>query len=346
MIKRTSIPSAPSEFRAALELVSRVEEGQAPPQALMQYLTSSVAALMAAFHIGLPQEAAKEFSADTRRNLEAMLTTHRPSGHDAVDEDISSRPEQHLPGRVHWSELFWRRSLGGVAAVVLVGLAIGLFFVGGDTWQRYQTSVGQQLPLTLADGTRVTLNTSTELEVKLGERTREVRLIRGEARFSVISMPDRPFIVMAGNIRVRTIGTEFGVYRASARTYVSVLKGKIALALGDAAEGGGSEIYLQKGQGVRVGSDGAVTRMSASELSNAESWKMRKFSNAALGSIAEEFNRYNVSKIYVQGLAAENRFSGVFPSTSPDTLVALLDADPAYEVIKEGGNTTIRLKSK
>jgi transmembrane sensor len=63
----------------------------------------------------------------------------------------------------------------------------------------YSTAVGETRQITLADGTRVTLNTNTRLYVSFSQRAREVMLERGEATFDVASPATAPpFNVVAG----------------------------------------------------------------------------------------------------------------------------------------------------
>lgn len=66
--------------------------------------------------------------------------------------------------------------------------------------------------LILSDGTQVFLNSDSELHypVRFGEGNREVRL-KGEAFFNVTPDSSRPFIVLAGEVRTRVLGTSFNI---------------------------------------------------------------------------------------------------------------------------------------
>jgi transmembrane sensor len=84
------------------------------------------------------------------------------------------------------------RWMAGLAASVIV--AAGL-----DWWltlsrpDQFQTKVGEQRSVLLADGSRVTLNTASRIEVRLQADQRVVQLLQGEALFEVAHDAQRPF---------------------------------------------------------------------------------------------------------------------------------------------------------
>ena len=76
----------------------------------------------------------------------------------------------------------------------------------------YRTAIGETLEITLADGTRVTLNTDTRLVVSFSQGAREVQLMRGEATFNVAhEATTRPFNVIAGQRTFQAMGTQFNL---------------------------------------------------------------------------------------------------------------------------------------
>lgn len=91
------------------------------------------------------------------------------------------------------------------------------------------TGVGGLRQLSLADGSKVQLNTDSAVIVNFSREERRVRLERGEAHFTVAKDPARPFIVMAGGIDVRAVGTAFNVRLLSDSVDVLVTDGKVAV---------------------------------------------------------------------------------------------------------------------
>ena len=105
---------------------------------------------------------------------------------------------------------YWR--VCAAAAVLIVGATLGTFWwARGGELQSVATAVGQQRSVTLADGSRVTLNTNTLVETNLRQRTRDIYLRKGEAHFQVAHDAARPFVVHAGDAVVSAIGTAFDV---------------------------------------------------------------------------------------------------------------------------------------
>src|SRR5579863_7096281 len=114
---------------------------------------------------------------------------------------------------------FWgRRTVlkmgGAIAASALVAM--------GGTWVvlrhrgRFSTGKGETKVVALKDGSVVTLNTASEIQVDYSAMLRAVELIRGEALFDVAKNKARPFVVSAGDTDVRAVGTSFTVRRLDA----------------------------------------------------------------------------------------------------------------------------------
>lgn len=121
----------------------------------------------------------------------------------------------------------------GACAAALVGVAVvvGLrfFTVAGEspaptlvaaqpstppaaTQQHvYDTAVGEQSTVRLSDGSTVTLNTNSSIEVRYDDAQRAVLLLRGEVYFEVAHDTARPFRVLAGDRMLEAVGTAFNV---------------------------------------------------------------------------------------------------------------------------------------
>jgi len=82
----------------------------------------------------------------------------------------------------------------------------------------------------LEDGTIVTLNANSRLQYfkQLAADKRQVKL-EGEAFFEVTKNPARPFIIEAGQGKVKVLGTSFNVNTDSSKVEVVVKTGKVQL---------------------------------------------------------------------------------------------------------------------
>jgi len=113
-----------------------------------------------------------------------------------------------------------------LAAAACIAL---LMVVVGFAWLKlrdpiYRTAIGEQQTVTLNDGTRITLNTDTQLVVSYRQTERHIRLDHGEAMFEVAKQPQRPFIVQVGDQQVRALGITFIVRRDADRDAVVLIE--------------------------------------------------------------------------------------------------------------------------
>ena len=132
---------------------------------------------------------------------------------------------------------FWRRSLvlTSLAAAAALALVAVRFTRSSALPSPALASTTANAPssaprqLTLSDGTVVQLNTGSEVLEQFTAAERRVLLARGEAHFAVTKNPARPFVVHAGNVDVRAVGTAFNVNLKAATVDVLVTEGVVEL---------------------------------------------------------------------------------------------------------------------
>jgi transmembrane sensor len=122
----------------------------------------------------------------------------------------------------------------GAAATLLIALTAGL------TWWHfrpayYSTGPGEQRTIRLPDGSRVTLDASSEVTVRYTADARTLALVRGQARFDVAHNPQRPFTVAADGHKVVATGTAFDVNLIGSELQVTLLKGHVVILPADAS---------------------------------------------------------------------------------------------------------------
>src|SRR5690606_19734450 len=93
----------------------------------------------------------------------------------------------------------------------------------------------------LSDGSLVYLNSASEVLVAFNEHERRIILETGEAHFEVVPDASRPFIVTAGSVSVRAVGTAFNVKLAAESIDVLVVEGKVELSRQEKATAASSE---------------------------------------------------------------------------------------------------------
>lgn len=210
------------------------------------------------------------------------------------------------------------RPITTVVALCLMGLAWVLYAWFDST---LATGVGEQKTVSLADGTRVTLNTNSRLQIHFDKRARTVILRSGEAYFNVAHNAHWPFIVVAGAHKVIAIGTSFMVRRAenADSMTVTLVEGRVAVAPLRAPDVLPPEpvpevTVLSPGERLRAQGARSGT-IEAASIDQATGWMRGQlmFDETPLREAAEEFNRYSTVKIKIGSAQAANiSVGGVF----------------------------------
>lgn len=242
----------------------------------------------------------------------------------------------------------------GIAAMLL--LAMSPFLLTEPT-QRFRTDVGEQLSVRLGDGSLMTLNTDSNVEVSFDPKHRAVRLISGEALFQVAHEPARPFDVTAGRANIRAVGTEFNVNRRHANTTVTVLEGRVIVSAreiggGNAATsatvpGGTTSAALEARDRLVMEDSGPVSIGRIGDIEAVKAWTARRlvFENHPLGEIAEEFNRFNRKKIRIADeTLRQQEVTGMFKADDPQSFLAFVADIPGVTVHEADGVSTVTVK--
>ena len=177
-----------------------------------------------------------------------------------------------------------------------------------------RTQVGEIQQFQLADGSVATLDTDSLVLVSLGEKARELKLLKGRARFEV-AHEARPFLVSAGGGTIKAVGTIFDVaLLGRGRVDVRLLRGAVDVAIAADAGRGAQSRRLTPGKVLSFGGPGAplASNLSASVDAN---WPdgLRDFDGATLGRVLADANRYsNVPLRAGSPDVADIRISGTF----------------------------------
>lgn len=214
----------------------------------------------------------------------------------------------------------WRRRAFGAGAMGLLAasLVFGVFVSGSP--EQYETRIGEVRRVPLADGSIAAINTSSRLDVTMREKSRIAKLEKGEAWFQVAKDPERPFIVEAGAVRVRAVGTAFSVRIVGDGAEVIVTEG-IVEAWSEVA--GGQRIRLRAGERAFVAGNAEVRTEApgGGEVDRALAWRSGRLDLAGetLTFAIEELNRYNARKIVLQNPEyGQERLYGIFRTDDPE----------------------------
>lgn len=223
-----------------------------------------------------------------------------------------------------------RHTLALAASIILAVLAVGaglcLYLGMPASIITYTTRKGEHPVLHLADGTKIQLNADTRLQTNVTHGERVVTLDRGEAYFEVVHDPAHPFIVNAGNRRITDIGTKFSVRRDGDDIKVIVTEGQVKVDIVD-TPATTTPVFANGGNEVLVRADQAlVAPKSLKDMDAALGWRagILTFDQDTLGDAADQFNRYNLRQIVVEGDARAIRIGGSFRGDNIDVFASLV----------------------
>jgi len=271
----------------------------------------------------------------------------------------SARPNPDLLAPSHakpWRRFRWPLALAAAAAVA------GALFL----WQsRVAPAPGarvarQEDRRILPDASSVRLNAAARIAVHYSAAERRIHLEQGEAFFTVAKDLHRPFVVRAGGVDVRAVGTAFNVRIGESHLDVIVAAGTVAIA--SAATPGPlspdravqSEVaVLQARQRLSLplapqAAPAQVVTLTRQEIQRSLSWQhgLMTFREEPLAAIVAELNRLNETQVVLLDDAlASSRFSGTIRSDNVDGFTRLLQSAFGAQ-IEQAADGEIRLRTK
>ena len=277
------------------------------------------------------------------------------------DEELEGMRREALTFRPRWSEAPWARyaAAASVAIIVLAAVLLGVGRFGGDNPGNqvaaagletfgppdFATGVGERRTVALSDGSRLTLDTDSVVDIAYLADKRLVRLVRGQAFFEVAHDAARPFRVAAGERIMTALGTRFNVRVSDSETRVMVVEGSVGVSQGTDPANVGAEVErLSPGQQL-VARPGQADQVSRIDGEAGLEWRRGfiQFDGQTLGAAVEELNRYTERKIVVRDpRVASLRISGAFPTGDTSRFVQTLTAlYPVRGIVAADGRTEI-----
>lgn len=289
---------------------------------------------------------------------QAEATLRRVLQLSAWRHDNSSEPNPELLARPRRARS-WRWVALAAAAAVAIGLSV---------WRHTPAPRGTAVAVkksylrvneqrSLPDGSRAELRDGSTLDVRFSATERRVRLTGGEAQFSVMKDAARPFVVEAGGMAVRAVGTVFDVRLGGAAVEVLVTEGKVRV--GRAATEAGKIFQSTSAEAepptVAAGERAvmsltdrsvplAIEEMSSAEIRLELAWLAPRlqFDETPLGVVVAEFNRLNRHQLILGDTALGSKpIGGSFSPDNVEGFVRLLSVTLGVRVEARGENETV-----
>lgn len=210
---------------------------------------------------------------------------------------------------------------GAIAALSgfqLVGDAVTIEHVG--------SRVGEQRPVRLGDGSVITLNTDSLIKMNVAGAALHVEVLRGEVLFNMLPNPRRHLLVSVGDLDIFDTATIFSVRLVDVgQIRVTVEEGEVRLSNANL-----KQVPLAHNQ--QAVSDERAGRLELKKgldpraLERQLAWLEGRlvFVCEPLSQVAQEFNRYNLTKLEVDPLVANVQVGGEFSATDVRGFVDLM----------------------
>lgn len=234
-----------------------------------------------------------------------------------------------LPLRHRFSS---RATRAGFALALVACLA--LFFAGPNFMLHMQpdaiTGTAETRVLSLSDGSSITLAPGSAVSINTQGTHRSVTLLAGEALFSIVHDPARPFVVKAGGFTTTDIGTVFDVQWAQGAVNVAVRTGRVRVN-GGAIPAQGRE--LGTGQALTASATEIYNNNLPAEQVGAWADGLLVANDEPLGEVVAKLKPYLHGMVIVSPHLASQRVSGVYSLSNPAR---------ALEAIAQARQRTVR----
>jgi transmembrane sensor len=218
----------------------------------------------------------------------------------------------------------WRRGLvaGALAASLAVVIGAVAYQAAPAKLETFETGPAMRR-ITLDDGSQVTLDARTQLEVRLGRKSRELELVRGQASFDVAHDRARPFAVSLGRQVVVATGTAFNLDQGPDASVVTLVEG--AVEVRSAAD---DKLLARLSPGDQYAARNGQAQVARADPSAALAWRTGKliFDDASLSEAAERVGRYASRPIRVAPELRDLRVSGAFDAGDQPAFVRAVEA--------------------
>lgn len=178
----------------------------------------------------------------------------------------------------------------------------------------YHSPMGERRQLTLADGSQLTLNTDTAIDVSFDSMQRLIRVRKGEILVQTapdVRVPGRPFRVSTEQGRMQALGTRFSVREGAGITRLAVLDGRVQIELYQRPQA--TPVIVLAGQQTTFSASAIGSISHADNSLTAWTQGMLVADNMRLVDFAAQLTRYRHGIVRCDPAVAQVRISGAFP---------------------------------
>ena len=189
----------------------------------------------------------------------------------------------------------------------------------------YRTATGERRDITLADGSALSLNTGSAVNVRFDGERRLIELLAGE--ILIVSghgagvENTAPLVVATREGLVRALGTRFVVRQEDGVSTVDVFESAVEIRPRDSA---GAPLLLAAGRGVAFSRHAPDAPHAIDAYADAWSRGQLIVDDVTLGDFLADLARYRPGVIDCAPAVAQLRLSGVFPLADTQRILNML----------------------
>jgi transmembrane sensor len=258
----------------------------------------------------------------------------------------------------------WRSAVAGAAATVAIAAGVAWWLTGQT--DRASTSIvasyhvleSAARKLVLDDGSVAEVRGESEVRAEFTAAERRVRLVRGEAHFTVTKDPARPFVVRAGDAAVRAVGTAFNVRLDAGHVEILVTEGTVQVAetravVSDASQSPPLLVAGQRAMITRAPVGSAAPKVEVSmaepaEVEQALAWQSKRlvFDRTPLQEAVDAFNLHSAAGSDIRVVLGDEslrtrRLGGTFRAANVEGFVRLLEQSVEVRAERRGGQIVL-----
>ena len=187
----------------------------------------------------------------------------------------------------------------------------------------YRTATGERREVVLDDGSMLSLNTGSAVNVRFDDKRRLIELLAGEILVSSGhgAGSAAPLVVATREGLVRALGTRFVVRQQDGISTVEVLESAVEIRPRDSA---GAPLLLAAGRGVAFSRHAPDAPHAIDAYADAWSRGQLIVDDVTLGDFLADLARYRPGVIDCAPAVAQLRLSGVFPLADTQRILNML----------------------
>ncbi|GAB4245257.1 MAG: FecR domain-containing protein [Ekhidna sp.] len=214
--------------------------------------------------------------------------------------------------------------------LIVVSVAFATYYIQNEPNERVLASNADVQEMRLPDSSTVTLNKGASLTFQEPYQNNERRVrLTGDAHFDIAENPEQPFVVEAGEVEVRVLGTMFFIQQISEEQLnVIVEEGKVLVSFNEVHE------IIEAGTSISIDLTKETLLPVEDETGVGTFWKNRKlvFNLTTIEEVVETVNRAYETQIDLQGTTDGCALTVTFNNESLENVLEIISNTLNYQV--------------